>query len=563
MNLRIKLIFIFFILFFLGILSRLFYWQVIDGATLNNMGIDQYEGIIKQNPIRGEIETSDGFPIAANQISYLLYANPKLITNNNEVSTLLGGALKMDNASISAILNNNSDKLWVEIANNVDQNTKDKINSFNIPGVGFEQYSQRFYPEASMAATLLGFVGKDANGNNKGYFGLEGYYDDQLKGRVGQDVIIRDAFGRPVYAKLSNNSVARDGRTLVLNINRSIQFLVEHALEKGIKQYGAKGGSALVMDPKTGAILAMANFPTFDEATYWKYNERLYVNPMISNVYEPGSTFKPIVMSAAIDDGLITPTTTCLICAGPVPVGGYLIHTWDDKYFPNTTMTDVLIHSDNTGMVFVAQKLGVSRMVDALNKFGIGELTGIDLQGETYQSLNPVNLWYAADLATTGFGQGVVVTPVELLDGISSIANKGIRMQPEVVKQIITSDGQIITIPPKEIDRTVSSETAKIMTEMMVEVANKGEASWARLKGYRVAGKTGTASIPTNGKYDSNLTIASFIGFAPADDPKFAMLVILNKPTADIYGADTAAPIFYEIAKDLFRYYNIPPISGN
>ena len=562
MNLRIKLVFIFFILFFLGIISRLFYWQIIDGTTLADMGIAQYEGIVKQNPIRGEIETSDGFPIAANQISYLLYANPKLITNNNEVSSLLGGALKMDTASISAIVNNNSDKLWVEIANNIDQNTKDKISSFNIPGVGFEQYSQRFYPEASMAATLLGFVGKDANGNNKGYFGLEGYYDDQLKGRVGQDVIIRDAFGRPVYAKLSNNSVARDGRTLVLNVNRSIQFLVENALKNGIEKYGAKGGSALVMDPKTGAVLAMANFPSFDEATYWKYNEKLYVNPMISNVYEPGSTFKPIVMSAAIDDHLITPTTQCPICAGPVPVGGYLIHTWDDKYFPNTTMTDVLIHSDNTGMVFVAQKLGVNRMIDALNKFGIGELTGIDLQGETYQSLNPPNLWYAADLATTGFGQGVVVTPIELLDAISSIANKGVRMQPEVVKQIITSDGQVITIPPKEIDRTISPETAKIMTEMMVEVANKGEASWARLKGYRIAGKTGTASIPTNGKYDSNLTIASFIGFAPADNPKFAMLVILNKPTADIYGADTAAPIFYEIAKDLFRYYNIPP-SGN
>ena len=562
MNLRIKLVFIFFILFFLGIISRLFYWQIIDGTTLADMGIAQYEGIVKQNPIRGEIETSDGFPIAANQISYLLYANPKLITNNNEVSSLLGGALKMDTASISAIVNNNSDKVWVEIANNIDQNTKDKISSFNIPGVGFEQYSQRFYPEASMAATLLGFVGKDANGNNKGYFGLEGYYDDQLKGRVGQDVIIRDAFGRPVYAKLSNNSVARDGRTLVLNVNRSIQFLVENALKNGIEKYGAKGGSALVMDPKTGAVLAMANFPSFDEATYWKYNEKLYVNPMISNVYEPGSTFKPIVMSAAIDDHLITPTTQCPICAGPVPVGGYLIHTWDDKYFPNTTMTDVLIHSDNTGMVFVAQKLGVNRMIDALNKFGIGELTGIDLQGETYQSLNPPNLWYAADLATTGFGQGVVVTPIELLDAISSIANKGVRMQPEVVKQIITSDGQVITIPPKEIDRTISPETAKIMTEMMVEVANKGEASWARLKGYRIAGKTGTASIPTNGKYDSNLTIASFIGFAPADNPKFAMLVILNKPTADIYGADTAAPIFFEIAKDLFRYYNIPP-SGN
>ncbi len=563
MNLRLKLVFIFFIIFFLGIVLRLFYWQIVDASSLANMGISQYEGIIEQQPIRGQIETSDSFPLAANQISYLAYANPKLIKNVDVASKLLSSTLKIDEASISGVLNANSDKLWVPITTNVNNDTKNEINKLNLDGVGFEEYSQRFYPEASLAATLLGFVGKDANGNNQGYFGLEGYYNDQLKGRSGEDIIIKDAFGKPVFAKLSNNSTQQDGRSLVLNVDRSIQFLVERALKNGIQEFGATGGAALVMDPKTGAILAMANFPTFDEASYWNYDQSLYVNPMISDLYEPGSTFKPLVMAAALDDDLITPTTTCPICSGPVSVGGYDIHTWDDKYFPNSTMTDVLIHSDNTGMIYIAQKLGVDHMIDSLNKFGIGKLTGIDLQGEVSQPLNPPNLWYAADLATTGFGQGVVVTPIELLDAFASIANGGVRMQPEIVKQIITPEGQTINIPPHAINQTVSPETAKIMTEMLVDVTDKGEASWARIKGYRIAGKTGTASIPENGKYDASLTNASFVGFAPADDPKFAILVILNKPTVDIYGADTAAPIFFEISRDLFRYYNIPPTNND
>jgi cell division protein FtsI/penicillin-binding protein 2 len=213
-------------------------------------------------------------------------------------------------------------------------------------------------------------------------------------------------------------------------------------------------------------------------------------------------------------------------------------------------------------MVFVAQKLGLDGMINYLGKFGIGDYTGIDLQGEVSAQLKPKKQWYAVDLATTGFGQGISVTPIELLDATAAIANNGIRMQPQIVAAVEDVDGNTTKIAPKVLDTPIRPETAKVMAQIMVNAVNKGEASWARLKGYSVAGKTGTASIPVSGHYDPNQTIASFVGFAPSDNPKFAMLVILNRPTVSIYGADTAAPIFFDIAKSLFSYYGIPP-EGN
>ncbi|MCL4353757.1 penicillin-binding protein 2 [Patescibacteria group bacterium] len=542
---------------FILVILRLFYWQVVRASDLSAMGQAQYGSTVKIMPERGNIETSDGFPIAASKISYLVFADPKQIPDKNLAVNSLTGLLNVDPSTLSAELS--LDRYWVPLKDNVDIPTKQKIEGLNLPGIGFSQQYQRYYPEASMAAQLLGFVGKDAQGNDKGYFGLEGYYDRLLQGKEGVATQILDAFGRPILTRVNGTSGATDGDNLILNINRSIQFLVEKKLKEGIKKYGAVSGMVGIMDPKTGNILAMASYPNFDPRDYQNYSEDLYKNPFISDLYEPGSTFKPIVMSAALNENLITPQTTCPICSGPVPVGGYLIHTWDDKYFPNTTMIQVIQHSDNTGMVFVAQKLGVDRMISALNSFGIGSNTGIDLQGEVSSPLKPNDQWYPVDLATTGFGQGISVTPIELLDAIGAIANGGKRMEPHVVAAVQSPDGSVIKIAPKVVDQPISPQTAKVMTEIMVNAVNNGEAAWTRLKGYRIAGKTGTASIPIAGHYDPTQTIASFIGFAPADNPKFVMLVILNKPSAAIYGSETAAPIFFDIAKDLLAYYGIPP----
>jgi len=562
MKWRFLFILCFFIISFLGIILKLAWWQIVDAEELSHFAHSQYERPLEISPIRGEIKTSDKFPLASNRLSYLIFANPKEILEKDKTADILAPILQEEKATISALLA--KDLFWVPLKSQVVTEDKTKIEKLTLPGIGFEEQTTRFYPEASLAAQLLGFVGKDSFGNDKGYFGLEGYYDRQLKGRPGQAIEIHDAFGRPILSKLNDaSSGQQDGRTLVLHIDRAIQFLVEKKLQDGIEKYGAESGMAVVMDPKTGSMLAMASFPSFDPRSFQDSAETLYKNPLITDLYEPGSTFKPLIMSAALNSKVVTPQTTCPICDGPVSLGGYNLHTWNDKYYKNTSMIDVIIHSDNTGMVFVAQQLGLDRMLDYLERFGIGGLTSIDLEGEAAPLLKDRNNWYPIDVATAGFGQGLSITPIELLDAFSTIANDGVRMQPQVVSSVITPDGQTISVPPKILNYPISSQTAHVMTKILIKSVDEGEAKWARLKNYQIAGKTGTASIPVNGHYDTTKTIASFIGFAPAENPKFVMLVILNKPTASIYGAETAAPIFFDIARDILTYYGIAPTGGN
>ncbi len=557
MNFRYRATLICLIFGFLLVIGKLFYWQVVRAEELSTMGQSQYGTNIRLLPERGEIKTSDGFSIAANRLSYLVFANPKEIKDIDYTSDRLAKLLEIDSASVSAALSQN--RFWVPIKPNVDNKTKEVVEKLKLPGVGFEEQYVRFYPEASLAAQLIGFVGKDDAGEDKGYFGLEGYYQRQLKGKVGIATQIHDAFGRPILAEINNNSSEIDGRTLNLTIDRTIQYILEKKLKYGIESYQAVSGMAAVMDPKTGNILAMASFPSFDQRSFIDYDSSLYRNPFISNFFEPGSTFKALIMAAAIDAGVVKPETKCPICAGPVELGGYTIKTWNNEYRKNINMIDTIQHSDNTGMVYVSQKLGLARMLSYIKKFGIGELTGIDLQGEAVPTIRDADSWYPIDVATASFGQGISVTPIELLTGFASLANEGRRMEPHVVASIQKPDGSLIKIPPKIIENTVSPKTAKVMTEILVNAVDKGEAKFAKPKGYRVAGKTGTAQIPIAGHYDANKTIASFIGFAPADDPKFAMLVIIDRPTTSIYGAETAAPIFFSIAKDILMYYKIPP----
>ncbi|MBI2026133.1 MAG: penicillin-binding protein 2 [Candidatus Levybacteria bacterium] len=557
MNWRYKFCLTVIVFAFILVVLKLFYWQVVKAGELSSLGDLQYGTNIKILPKRGEIKTSDGFPIATNKVSYLVFANPKEIKNKEATAQVLASILSADIASVSSSLS--LDRMWVPIKSKVDIETKQKLEKLGLNGVGFTEQYTRFYPEGSMAATLLGFVGKDSDGNDKGYFGLEGFYDRLLKGEGGTAKTVTDALGRPILAKLDQSSGKIDGRSIILSIDRSIQFLVEKKLKQGIEKYGASSGMIGIMDPKTGQMLALASFPSFDPSYYFEYPLETYKNPFISDLYEPGSTFKPLVMSSALDAKVVLPTTKCNICSGPISIGGYDIHTWNDKYRKNINMIETIQHSDNTAMVFVAQKLGLDRMLSYLGKFGIGDTTGIDLQGEVYAPFKDKSKWYEVDLATIGFGQGISITPIELLTAIGAIANEGKKMEPHVVVAVENNEGEFVKIEPKVVDTPISAQTAKIMAEIMVNAVNKGEASWARVVGYRIAGKTGTASIPIAGHYDPNQTIASFVGFAPSNEAKFVMVVIINRPTTSIYGAETAAPIFFDISKSLLNYYGIPP----
>lgn len=556
MTWRYPFLFLVLAILFVFVIGRLFYWQVVKAEMLSELAISQYTGVTKVPSLRGEIKSSDGFPIVANKISYLVFANPKEIKEKDRTLDKLLSVVEIDKASVSASFTR--ERLWVQVKSEVSVEVKENIEKINIPGIGFEQRYTRFYPEASMAATLVGFVGKSEEGKDKGYFGLEGYYDRLLKGKEGVAFEIHDALGRPILAERNLRSNGIDGSSIILGLERSVQFLVEEKIKDAVEKYGAERGAIGIMEPQTGNIIAMASFPTFDPGNYQDYDESMYKNYFISNTYEPGSTLKPMIMAGALDSGIVTPKTKCPICGGPVSVSGYELHTWNDKYYKDTNMIDVIRHSDNTGMAYVSLKLGADKMISYLDKFGIGKLTDIDLQGEAFAKLKPRTAWYDVDLATTGFGQGISVTPIELLNAFSAIANKGVMMQPRVVTAIESPKGELTRIPTKIRERPISEKTAKVMTEMLVNAVEKGEAQWARVKGYRIAGKTGTASIPVAGHYDPTNTIASFIGFAPADDPKFVMLVILDKPTTSIYAAETAAPVFFDIAKDLLSYYGIP-----
>lgn len=568
------------LIFLLGaglILVRLFYWQVLNHQVLISQAEKQHFESLEIPALRGEIKAADGNFLVANKDAYLVFAQiPRLKKSSEEIARDLApilieetlatsGAAKVSPIDIKEKENEIIERLkipgafWVPLGKKISEQAKKKIESFDFAGIGFEEQSQRYYPEASMAAQLLGFVGQDSLGNDKGYFGLEGFYSRELEGRPGFLRQEKDARGRPILLGDIKRQEKEDGRTLVLNIDRSIQFIVEKKLDEGLEKYGAKGGTVIVANPKTGAILTMASRPSYDPHVYFGFNQTLYKNPAVSDLFEPGSIFKIAVMAAALNEKVVTPETRCDQCGGPWQVGEYSIRTWNNKYYPQTSMTEVLEHSDNVGMVFAAEKLGKEKLLAYLKNFGFGDKTGIDLQEEVTASLRPRNEWREIDLAVAGFGQGIAVTPIQMVKAVGVIANGGKIMTPQVVNKVIDSRGKVMEVKPKVEGEAIRPSTAKILTEMMINAVDKGEARWAKPKGFRIAGKTGTAQIPIAGHYDEQKTIASFIGFAPADDPKFLMLVTLREPSSSPWGSETAAPLWFNISRDLFTYFGITP----
>lgn len=562
---RIFCIKVFFLLFFLAITARLFYWQVVRAEYLQAQAEGQYFTDVKVDALRGNIFFSEQALLVSTNPSFHLFGQPKLIPKKNLIDTgyLLAKVLAekesdKDEMAKDFIAKLSKDLFWVSLKTQVSFEKKKEIESLNLAGIGFEQSQIRFYPEGSSSAHLLGFVGSDSKGERKGYFGLEGYYERELKGLSGQIRHEKDALGLPILIGRFLKSEPKNGKDLILNIDRSIQFIVEQQLKLGLEKYGAKGASAVVMESKTGAILALASYPNYDPQKFFNFPKEYYKNPIVADLYEPGSTFKVLVMGAVINEDLVKPDTECDICSGPVNLGGFSIRTWNNKYYPKTSMKNVIVHSDNTGMVFVGQRLGLDKFYEYLQNFGFGIATGIDLQDETASDLRPKEEWRQIDLATSSFGQGIAVTAIQMVRAVAAIANRGYLMEPQIVK-VIRNERGTFEIKPKLIRQVLKESSAKIITEMMVAAVDEGEAKFAKPKGFKIAGKTGTAQIPVAGHYDPNKTIASFVGFAPADDPKFVMLVRYDQPTSSPYGSETAAPTFFEIAEKLFTYYSIAP----
>ena len=612
---RLKLVRWIFLSLISVIVMRLFYWQVIDHDNL----VAKAEGqrIIKKEVVapRGSILFSDGSILAGSEPAFSVYLTPNTIDveltkkfNEGRKTELLTAAppsemknyidlykkdlsqklgqffaaedIKQIESTGSANLTDedreaklkeqegeiykklNQNLFWTSLNRKIDLATKQHLEKMDLKGVGFDETSLRFYPEGSSSAHLLGFVASDAYGDEVGYFGLEGFYNGELKGKKGTLTQEKDAMGLPILIGKFLVQNAKDGKTLVLNIDRSIQHAVEEKLKEGVKKFGAKGASAVVMDPHTGKVLAMASFPAYDPLRAFEYPKQFHRNPNTADAYEPGSTFKVLVMGAAMNEGLVEPDTVCDICAGPVSLSGFTIRTWNNKYQENSTMTDVIVHSDNTGMVFAGRKLGIDKMYQYISDFGFGDLTKVDLQDESSPPLREKDTWKEIDLATASFGQGISVTPMQLVTAVSTIANGGKLMEPQIVSEIREGE-KIHKVKPRMVRQPLKEEVTHKVKDMMIQAVDKGEAQFYKKKsgieGYKIAGKTGTAQIAVAGHYDPTKTVASFVGFAPADDPKFVMLVRFDQPSTSIYGADTAAPTFFNIAKEIFTYYGIAP----
>ncbi len=551
--LKIRLIFFFFCILFILIIAKLFYLQVISPFSQSQLDYLRYKKILPQ---RGRVYDRNQQPLVLNQTTYRLFVEPKKLKDKQKVIETIDKVLEIGEATLGSRIDAKKD--WVAIQSGITKEYRDKLAKLNLEGIGFEENYQRYYPEASLAAHVLGFVGKTTQGEDTGYFGLEGYYNQDLTGLPGLIKTEKDLLGRYILLGSQEKIESENGRDLILTIDKSVQEIIKKQLLDGLERYKAKEGCVIVADPKNLEIFGLVCLPDFDLTKYYDFSENYFANNAIATLYEPGSIFKPLIMAAAINEKKVKPDDFYNE-NGPIETGGYEIRTWDNKYENGKiTMTRILEKSSNVGMVYVGQKLGNKNILKYLRNYSLGSYTGIDLQGESSGLLKPPKEWYPIDYATVTFGQGIAITPMQMIRAFSSLINGGELLQPHVVKKIVYGDKEK-EIGKKVIRRVIDEKTSEIIKKMLVSTVEHGEYKWVKPKGYKIGGKTGTAQIPIQGKYDPSKTIASFIGFAPADDPKFITLVVLREPKTSIYGSETAAPLFFEIAKQLFVYYNIAP----
>jgi cell division protein FtsI/penicillin-binding protein 2 len=556
MNTKIRIVQSAFILWAFLIFGRLAYWQVIKASELQSQAQKQYQASDIIPAPRGEIFASDNFPLASNEQTYnLIVDKVQLEKDPVSVQTLFDN---LPSTSSAKNIFNDATGNWLIIARNLSQDQYEHINNLKLSGIGFDTELKRIYPEGSPSAYLTGFVGNNETGESQGYFGLEGQYDRMLRGKPGKRFMQKDARGNPILIESQEIIPSQPGSSLHTSIDRTVQFLAVQKLKEGLEKYQAVSGTVSIMESKTGKILAMVSLPGYDPNNFSQYLTSQYKNPIISESYEPGSTFKTVVMASALDAEVVSPDTVCTACSGPVTISDATVGSWNGQYYPESTMKDVILHSDNVGMVFVSRKLGKTRMLEYFRKFGLGKLTGIDLQEEASPELRPDKEWYDIDWATAAFGQGIALTRIQMLTAVNVLANNGMLIKPRVVTAISRGTEKSEISAPDPI-RVIETKAAAQIVMMMVNGVNSGEVRYYKPQGFSIAGKTGTAQVPISGHYDKDKVIASFVGFAPAENPKFTMLVTLREPKSSPWGSTTAAPLWFEIAKELFRYYKILP----
>ncbi|MBU1045933.1 penicillin-binding protein 2 [Patescibacteria group bacterium] len=559
---RINLIYFLVFLFGAAVVARLFFLQAINGELYKALAKGHQEIFQQISGERGDIFLYDKDKIvlaATNEESRFCYVAPKLIGEKERVAELLASALSVAKDDLLKNIETNSEKLFLLVKRNISEEEGQKIQELGLDGVYLDQERQRLYPFGQLASDVLGFV----NQSGEGQYGIEGYWNDVLAGQEGWQKISYGPFGRLTDGDTAGSMKGVD---LILTIDKNIQSQAENILKDYSEKFGFQSGQIIVIEPASGKVMALADFPGFNPNNFQEYAENnqieLFQDKAIQAVYEPGSAFKAITMAAALNEGKITPDTT-YVDTGKVVIKDKTITNYDNRIWGEATMTQVLERSINTGAVFVQNQLSHQVFTDYLEKFGVFEKSNIDLSGETYSENQEFKKGWEVNYATASFGQGINMNLMQMARAFCAIANKGKFIQPYVVEAVMDSGTKKPFLLDNPRQQIISSNTAEDLTKMLIAVTESGYGSGARVPGYYVAGKTGTSQIPysalgINKAGYSDQTWQSFIGFAPAFSPEFVIAVKLDNPKTRT-GSESAIFLFQNLAKYILDYYQILP----
>ena len=543
------------------LVGRLFFLQIIDKSDLQAKNLSQVQVDRKLQSPRGTIYDRNGRPLAMSVVTKSLYADPKMIKQSpSEVAELIAPYVTMSKEDIVKSLQEDTAFVWIdrmmepEKSKAVAQLIEDK----NLEGLNFVEESKRYYPNGNLAAQVLGFVGTD----DKGLDGLEMVLDDELKGGIQKELVATDRKGNAIFGSVLSKYLPDKGKSVTLTIDASIQFIAERALDKAMEDTGAKHASVIVMDPKTGEILAMANRPTYDPNHYSQGSEEDFKNIAVTNLYEPGSTFKPIIASAALASGKWK-LDQVYNDKGSFVANGHVMQNWNGEGYGPVRLIDILKFSINTGMAEIGTTTGADILSKYVRNYGFGSKTGIELPGEGDGILYNPDDMSKLDVATMSIGQGIAVTPLQMVRVFGALSNGGAMMKPHIIKSYSNSQGDVTsTTETSVVGQPVPAETAKIIVDILEKEVSEGGGTKAMVEGYHFGGKTGTAQkLDTkHGGYLDGQYIASFIGFGPVEDPKFVVLVVIDDPQkGSYYGSQIVAPVFKDIVSQLVRYYQMSP----
>jgi cell division protein FtsI (penicillin-binding protein 3) len=549
---RLRLLFALFAVASLVLAGRLAYWQTFGRAELLARATDQVRSDLVVAAQRGVIRDRNGAILATTVELRSLYALPSRIPDPALAAQELGVLLGRDPAPIRAAFDSGAE--WLYVQRWLPEATANAIAALNIPGLGFQNEPKRLYPNDAIGASVLGFV----NDNGDGVTGVEGYYDAALRGTDGRLVVERDPANRDLAVGLREAVASKNGADLTLTIDLVAQTAAERELAAAMKKEHAASGSILVIDPTDGSIRALASAPTYDPTAVRLADPEALRDRAIAWPYEPGSTMKAMTIAAALNEHIVKPSDA-YNDVGYTIVGGRRLNNALGKAYGPTTVTQILERSLNAGAAWVGQKVGAQRLSDYFARFGFGKPTGVDLAGEVSGTVRPLAEWYPVDVGTASFGQGVSVSPLQLAMAYAALANGGTLYRPFVVASRRDADGEHRTAPVA-VSQVVTPDTAATLRGMLVSTVDDGIAHNAAIAGFSVAGKTGTAQIAgPDGSYVDDQYVSSFAGFFPADDPKYVVLVVLEKPQSRLLGTLTATDAFKGVAQDILRYARIQP----